>query len=222
MSTWTGLLVSLALLSALADRADAQSPPAADAIKTIGTCVVIQTNETMVETPYGLHAEGACVAPQANTPSCTAEIVPTGPDVILDVTDNDGIAQCLKLSGDDPCTLVQNGPLNFQSQRHATQSFTAGAGTDQVRMTAKVRQKGVQRTAVDLPPGARFPLNAGRLFDVLKNRSAIAARLECTMTDGDQRIFPIVGDADLSPNIRFVAKNSAEPTFDILTYRVAP
>jgi len=26
--------------------------------------------------------------------------------------------------------------------------------------------------------------------------------------------------ADLSPNIRFVSKNSAEPTFDILTYRV--
>jgi hypothetical protein len=33
---------------------------------------------------------------------------------------------------------------------------------------------------------------------------------------------PIVGDADLSPNIRFVSKNSPEPTFDILTYRVVP
>jgi len=29
-----------------------------------------------------------------------------------------------------------------------------------------------------------------------------------------------VGEADLSPNIRFVAKNSSEPAFAILTYRV--
>jgi hypothetical protein len=35
-------------------------------------------------------------------------------------------------------------------------------------------------------------------------------------------IFPIVGGADLSPNLRFVSKNSSEPTFDILTYRVMP
>ena len=42
------------------------------------------------------------------------------------------------------------------------------------------------------------------------------------MANGDQRIFPIVDDADLSPNIRFVSKNSSEPTFEILTYRVMP
>ena len=42
------------------------------------------------------------------------------------------------------------------------------------------------------------------------------------MADGDQRTFPIVGEADLSQNIRFVSKNSSEPTFDILTYRVTP
>jgi len=49
-----------------------------------------------------------------------------------------------------------------------------------------------------------------------------AARLECSMADGDQRIFPIVGEADLSPNIRFVSKNTSEPTFNILIYRVTP
>jgi hypothetical protein len=85
-----------------------------------------------------------------------------------------------------------------------------------------IRQKRVQQTTADLPPSARFPLNAGRLFDVLRNRSSVAARLECAMADGDHRIFPIVGEADLSPNIRFVAKNSSEPAFDILTYRVTP
>ena len=36
------------------------------------------------------------------------------------------------------------------------------------------------------------------------------------MADGDQRIFPTL----VSPNIRLVSKNSAEPTYDILTYRV--
>jgi hypothetical protein len=85
-----------------------------------------------------------------------------------------------------------------------------------------IRQIRVQQTTIDLPPTPKFPLNAGRLFDVLKSRSSVAARLECSMADGDQRIFPIVGSADLSPNIRFVSKNSAEPTFEILTYRVTP
>ena len=42
------------------------------------------------------------------------------------------------------------------------------------------------------------------------------------MADGDQRIFPIVGNADLSPQIRFVSKNSAEPAYEVLTYRVTP
>lgn len=42
------------------------------------------------------------------------------------------------------------------------------------------------------------------------------------MADGDQRIFPIVGEAELSPNIRFVSKNSSDPTFEVLTYRVIP
>src|SRR5262249_35857169 len=110
--------------------------------------------------------------------------------------------------------------LIFQSQRHATQTFSVGL--DPVRMVTMVRQKSVQQTIVDSPPSARFPLNVGRLFDVLRNHAAAAARLECSMTDGDQRIFPIVGEMDLSPNLHFVSKNSAEPTFDILTYRVMP
>jgi hypothetical protein len=89
-------------------------------------------------------------------------------------------------------------------------------------MTTKTRQKKVQQTFVDLPPSARFPLNAGRSFDVLRNHSSASARLECSMADGDQMIFPIVGQTNLSPNIRFVSKNSSEPSFDILTYRVTP
>jgi hypothetical protein len=138
------------------------------------------------------------------------------------VSDNASMPQCLKLiSGvNDPCAVVQNGPVIFQSQRHATQSFNSVLG--RVRMTTVIRQKRVQQTTLDLPPTAKFPLNAGRLFDVLRNRSAVAARLECSMADGDQRIFPIVGEADPSPNIRFVSKNSSEPIFDILTYRVMP
>ena len=160
--------------------------------------------------------------PQRGTPNCTVEIVPTGPDIILDVNDNTGTPQCLKLIGgdNDPCAIVQNGPVIFQSQRHATQSFSSPLG--RVRMTSMIRQKRVQQTTIDLPPTAKFPLNSGRLFDVLRNRTSIAARLECSMADGDQRIFPIVGEADLSANLRFISKNSSEPTFDILTYRVAP
>ena len=70
--------------------------------------------------------------------------------------------------------------------------------------------------------GTIFPRSAGASEGVERNRSSVAARLECAMTDGDYRIFPIAGEADLSPNIRFVAKNSSEPAFDILTYRVTP
>jgi hypothetical protein len=223
MDNWITPFASLALLAACVDQAPAQSQPAPSAIKTIGTCVAIQTNATTVETPIALRAVGSCeISEQASPPNCTVDIVSTGPDIILDVTDNTGIPQCLRLisGGGAPCGLVQNGPLIFQSQRHATQSFSADLG--QVRMTTMIRQIRVQQTTTDLAPSARFPLNAGRMFDVLRDRSAIAARLECAMADGDPRIFPIVGEADLSQNIRFVSKNSSEPTFDILTYRVTP
>jgi hypothetical protein len=209
---------AFATVIAFAGQTHAQSRP--DAIKTIGSCVAIQTNVTTVETPLGLRAEGSCEAPHGDTRGCTIEVVPTGPDIILDVTDNGVIPQCLTLTREDQCPFVENGPLVFQSKGRATQSFTAGSA--RVRMTTTIRQKRVQQTATDLPPSARFPLNAGRLFDVLRNRSSTAARLECAMANGDQLIFPIVGDADLSPNIRFVSKNSSEPAFDILTYRVMP
>jgi hypothetical protein len=222
MNNWTTRLASLALLAALTDQAFAQSPPGPVGFKTIGTCIAIQTNASSVETPIALRAVGSCEAAAPGRPSCTAEIVPTGTDVILDVSDRDYLPQCLGLTGDDSgsCLSAQNGPVIFQSQKHATQSFTVGS--DRVRMTTMIRQIRVAQTTADLPPTQKFPLNAGRLFDVLKSRSSVAARLECSMADGDQRIFPIVGDADLSPNIHFVSKNSSEPTFEILTYRVTP
>jgi hypothetical protein len=190
-------------------------------VKTIGTCAAIQTNVTTSESPFGLHADASCAIPEGpGTRNCTVDIVPTGQDIVLDTSDISGTQQCLRLIGDDPCANVQIGALVFQSLRHATQTFSTDS--DAVRMTAMVRQRKMQQTAVDLPPTASFPLNAGRLFDVLKYRTSAAARLQCAMADGDQRIFPIVGEADLSPNIRFVSKNSSEPTFDILTYRVMP
>jgi hypothetical protein len=222
LNNWTARLASLALLAASTDQAFAQSPPEPIGFKTIGTCMAIQTNASTVETPIALRAVGFCEAAAPGKPTCTAEIVPTGTDVILDVSDRDYLPQCLGLIGDDSgsCLSVQNGPVIFQSQKHATQSFTIGS--DRVRMTTMIRQIRVEQTTADLPPSQKFPLNAGRLFDVLKNRSSVAARLECSMADGDQRIFPIVGEADLSPNIRFVSKNSSEPIFEILTYRVTP
>jgi len=220
MSNCVSVFAALAMMIAFVGQTHAQSRPAPDAIKAIGTCVAIQTNVTTVESHFDLRAEGSCEAPQGDTRTCTAEIVATGPDIILDVNDDGGVPQCLVLTGEDPCAFIENGPLIFQSQTRATQSFNAGS--DRVRMTTLIRQKRVQQTATDLPPGARFPLNAGQLFDVVRNRSSAAARLECTMADGDQMIFPIVGDADLSPNLRFVSKNSSEPAFDILTYRVMP
>ena len=167
-----------------------------------------------------MRAEGSCKTADGGPQNCTAEIVPTSPDIILDVNDNTGIPACLALMQGSPCEFVQNGPVIFQSQRHATQSFSTGGYG--VRMTTMIRQKRLQQTTTDLPPSAKFPLNSGRLFDVIRSRNSIAVRLECSMSDGDQRIFPIVGDADLSPNIRFVSKNSSEPTFDVLTYRVTP
>ena len=63
--------ISLAMLAAFVDQAHAQSPPAPDAIKTIGSCVAIQTNVMTVETPLGLRAEGSCEASQGDTRGCT-------------------------------------------------------------------------------------------------------------------------------------------------------
>ena len=204
MNTWAAPLASLALLATLVDPAPAQSRLQPSTVKPIGTCIAIQTSRTTVELPIGLRATGSCETPEGGARSCTVEIVPSAPDIVLDVNDNYGTPQCLRLTGDDPCTFVQNGPVIFQSQRHATQSFSAGS--DRVRMTTMICQKQVQQTTVDLPPTTRFPLNAGRFFDVLRDRSSVAVRLECSMADGDHRIFPVVGDADLSQRIHFVSK----------------
>jgi hypothetical protein len=212
-------IISLALIGMAAMPGQAVAQPRSRPAP-IGTCAVVQTTATTVETDVSLRATGSCrIAEGPDTRSCTAEIVPAAPDLILDMSDT-GMPQCRALAGDDPCSLVQNGLLEFQSQRHATQTFSTDG--EPVAMTIMVRQKKVVQTFTDLPPSAAFPLNPGRLFDVVRNHTAVAARLQCAMADGDSRIFPIVGEADPSPNIRFVAKNSAEPTFDILTYRVVP
>jgi hypothetical protein len=138
----------------------------------------------------------------------------------LDVDDNSRSPQCEKLADAglvDPCATVQNGPLIFQSQRRATQSFS---GHSKWRMTVMIAQKRTHQTIADLPPSAKFPLHEGRLFDVLRHRSSVAARLECSMVDGGQ-------PADISTCRRSQPQrehfvNASEPTFDILTYRVMP
>jgi hypothetical protein len=60
MKNWAVLFASLALMSAFVEHAPAQSRPTADAVKTIGTCIAIQTNATAIETPIGLRAVGSC------------------------------------------------------------------------------------------------------------------------------------------------------------------
>jgi len=213
-------LAAFALFGALADGASAQQPAPPDGARQLGTCVVILTDLTTTETPTGLPAYGTCITADGSNRSCTATIVPTGPDVILDVTNVDSLASCLPADGDDPCAQIQSGPIMFQSERHATQTYSAYVG--RARMTVAIRQKRLQQQWHDRPPTERFPLIAGRMFDVLMYRSAAAARLQCSMADGDQRIFPIAGNADLSPQIRFVSKNSAEPAYEVITYRVTP
>jgi hypothetical protein len=213
-------LATLALLGSLAAEASAQTKPAAEAPQPIGTCVLIQTDLTTNQLPTGLQAYGSCTTSEGGERSCTAEVVPTAADMILDVTDTDNLASCQKVEGDDPCAQIQSGPVIFQSDRHATQTY--GAYVGRARMTVTVRQKRVEQQWHDRPPGEPFPLVPGRMFDVLKYRSAAAARLQCKMNDGDQRIFPLAGNTDLSPQIRFVSKNSTEPAFEVFTYRVTP
>lgn len=211
---------AIVLLGSLADKALAQTKPAAEAAQPIGSCVVIQTDQTNTQLPTGLQAYGSCTTSDGGERTCTAEVVPTAADMILDVTDGSNLPSCQKVDGDDPCAQIQSGPVIFQSERHATQTYSAYVG--RARMTVTVRQKRVEQQWHDRPPGESFPLVPGRMFDVLKYRSAAAARLQCRMTDGDQRILPLAGNADLSPQIRFVSKNSVEPAFEVFTYRVTP
>src|SRR5262245_27240314 len=155
------LAVALVLACVVAAPAQAQRSGA-----TIGSCVVVQTGARTVDAPVDLRAVGSCEAGgDGGARACTGEPVPTGPDLTLDVTDRNGEPRCLRLSGDDPCTFVQNGPVVFQSDRRASQSFSVAA--DRVRMTAMIRQKRARQEAADLPPGPRFRLVSGRLFDVL-------------------------------------------------------
>src|SRR5262245_66522007 len=107
-------VVSLVLLAVcVADPASAQS----QAVTTIGTCVVIQTNAVNVEVPVPLRAAGSCDTGDPGTRECTTEVVPTAPDIVLDVSDTGGLPACMRLAGEDPCAFVQNGPVIFQSPR---------------------------------------------------------------------------------------------------------
>lgn len=221
MDDWKGVFAALGLFVLLIDQSLAQSQPALVPKKTIGSCAVVQTVATRTEMPIELRAGGSCETATSGARMCTVEVQPTGQDIVLDANDRDAVPQCMGMSGQDPCAYVRNGPLIFQSMTRATQSFRLDT-EEQVRMTVVVRQKRVQQSTADLPPGVKFPLIVGDLFDVRRDRAAIDARLQCTMVDGDDRIFPLVGEADPSSNIRFVSKNSSEPTFDIWTFRVTP
>ena len=204
---WISALVLLTL-TVLFDQAIGQ---------TIGTCVVIQSKAETAQVPIDLKAVASCET-VGMPAACRVEIVPTAPDLILDVNDV-GTVDCVRLTDEtDPCLSVDSGPLIFHSQQRATQYFSGGS--DRVRMTALVRQKRLRQTTIDQRPSEKFALVIGETFDVLKEHSSAAVRLECSMVDGDETIFPIVGEADLSPKIQFVSKNSSERAFDILTYRV--
>jgi hypothetical protein len=47
-----------------------------------------------------------------------------------------------------------------------------------------------------------------------------SARFECTLTTGDQVIYPVVEGKDLSDKIKFVSKNASDPALEIYTYQV--
>ena len=154
---------AFALLGALADGASAQQPAPPDGAKQIGTCVVVLTDVSTTETPTGLQAYGTCTTAEGGDRSCTATIVPTGPDVILDVSSTDSLASCLPADGDDPCAQIQSGPIIFQSERQATQTYSAYVG--RARMTvcdpaeapapAVARSAAVRAVSADRRPGVR-------------------------------------------------------------------
>ncbi len=188
------------------------------AARKYAECVVIETMVSTVTTPVGGQASAGCDTGGGGVKSCSVTVGPTRPDYFLDTTiDVNTPWVCVKLNGDNPCAFVRATPILFSSDKQATRTFTTDS--DRVALSHSIPRVKRESSYTFVPQPPRT-LYANTSFSVAIKKSASSARFECTLSAGDQEIFPVLDKKDLSPDIKFVSKTEADPVFDIIKYKV--
>ena len=182
-------------------------------------CDFIQTAEFLKTTPVPFEATAGCETGGGGTKSCLAGVYPTQPNFRIDPTQSKAPPiGCRKIEGDNPCAFVQAGPVIFNADGTASRTFTTDS--DRVLVWATLSQISVEKSYSD-KPAEHLTLYRGNQFSVAVEKTASSARFKCALVNGDQDIYPINGDKDLSKVITFVGKVITDPVFNVVSYRVA-
>jgi hypothetical protein len=207
-------LVSLSSACLAAAQGD---PFEALASKKFAQCVTIETTRTVTTSPVPGQAVGGCGTGGGGLKSCTADVGPSRDDYVLDTTfPNNSAYLCQKLDGDNPCAFVQVQPIIFTSEKSAYRTFTTNS--DRVFLTQAIPQLKVTAVYNDEPQTPRT-FYTGTKVSIAIRKSSFSARLECTLTTGDQSIYPI-SNKDLSDKIKFVKEDNSDPVLNIFTYQI--
>jgi hypothetical protein len=186
--------------------------------KKFAQCTAIETVRSTVTTPVSGQAVAGCETGGGGVKSCTVGVGPNQADYVLDTTiDRNGAWICTKLAGDNPCAFVQAGPIIFNSETSASRTFTTNS--DRVLVAQAIPQLKVTATYSDNPQTPKT-LYTDTKFSLAIRKSTYSSRLECTLTTGDQLIYPIIDGKDLSDKIKFVSENTDDAVLKIITYQV--
>ncbi len=188
------------------------------AAKKYADCVVIETMVTTVTTPVGGRASAGCDTGGGGVKSCSVTVAPTQADYFLDTTiDVNTPWVCVKLDGDNPCAFVQATPILFSSDTRATRTFTTNS--DRVALSQSIPQVKKESTYTFVPQPSKT-LYRGTTFAVAIKKTAASARFECTLSNGNQEIYPVLDRRNLSDEITWDSKNENDPVFNIIKYKV--
>lgn len=213
-SIWTLILLTVSGVA----HAQSNDPFERLAPKKFAECVVVETNRSTTTTPVQGEAVAGCETGGGGVKHCSVGVAPNQPDYILNTAiDRNGPYSCVKLDGDNPCAFVQPSPIIFNSERSATRTFTTNS--DRVLVIQSIPQLKLEQKFEDFPQKPRW-LYTETKFSIAIKKSMFSARLECTLTTGDQVIYPVVEGKDLSDKIKFVSKNASDPALEIYTYQV--
>ncbi len=214
----SAVIVGFALLAAGA----ASAQPALEweklAGKKFADCIVIETMVTTITSPVGGRASAGCDTGGGGVKSCSVTVGPTQADYFLDTSiDVNTPWVCVKLDGDNPCAFVQATPILFSSDTRATRTFTTNS--DRVALSQSIPQVKKESTYTFVPQPPRT-LYKGSTFAVAIRKAASSARFECTLSNGNQEIYPVLDKKNLSDEITWDSKNENDPVFNIIKYKV--
>lgn len=154
------------------------------------TCNVWQVTTKTIREKVPATAAASCDTGGGGVKGCNVSVGATQPGYTLD--NNDTKNACYRLDGDNPCAFVQYGPVIFNSETQASQSFTTNS--DRVTLQLSVGQfkkTDVVDSEKIIQPNLR--LIVGETLVVKRLKAAASVRLECKKKSGGSFINEVPG-----------------------------